>query len=148
MNDLTYTYTVQQTPQQVFAAINNVRNWWAGDIEGSTSELGSEFTYSAGNVHTSTHRITESVPGKRVVWSIPSAQLTFLKDPAEWVGTEVIFDIVATADGTELTFTHKGLVPEIECFAACSDGWGFFINESLRHYMTTGEGPLTPPWAS
>lgn len=43
-------------------------------------------------------------------------------------------------DKTELRFTHVGLVPAIECYGACSRAWGFYINDSLRRFITTGEG--------
>ena len=42
MNDqnLTATILVDQTPDEAFAAINDVRGWWSGEIEGSTEKLG------------------------------------------------------------------------------------------------------------
>jgi len=47
-NNRNYTATivVDQTPEEAFAAINNVRGWWTGDpgIEGSTDKLNDEFT--------------------------------------------------------------------------------------------------------
>ena len=45
--DFTTAFTVDQTPEEAFAAINNVRGWWTGKpgIEGSTAKLGDEFTY-------------------------------------------------------------------------------------------------------
>ena len=41
------SFSVDQTPEQVFAAINDVRGWWTGKpgVEGSTEKLGDEFTY-------------------------------------------------------------------------------------------------------
>ena len=137
---LTYTFTVDQTPEQAFAAINNVRGWWSGEIEGSTDALDEEFTYRYKDVHYSKQRITELIPGKKVVWLVLDSYLKFTEDKAEWNGTEVIFEVSKSGDKTDVRFTHRGLVPEVECFGACSNAWGFYINGSLRSLITTGKG--------
>jgi hypothetical protein len=134
-HNYTTTFTVDQSPAEVFAAINDVRGWWSGDIEGSTDKLGAEFTYRYKDMHRSTQRITELVPGKRVAWHVTASQLNFAKDVAEWTGTDIIFDIARIGDKTELRFTHRGLVPEIECFDSCSDAWSFYVNGSLRTFI-------------
>jgi hypothetical protein len=41
----TTTISVDQTPNEAFAAVNNVRGWWSGEIEDATDKLGAEFTY-------------------------------------------------------------------------------------------------------
>jgi hypothetical protein len=134
----TTTFTVDQTPEQVFAAINNVRGWWTGDIEGETDKLGDEFSYRYKDIHYSRQKITEFVPGRKVVWQVVDAQLNFVDDKTEWTGTHITFDIVPKGDQTEFTFTHRGLVPDFECYDACSNAWGSLINNNLRKLITTG----------
>lgn len=64
-----------------------------------------------------------------------------------WTGSEITFEVSRKGDQTEVRFAHLGLVPDFECYDACSNAWGFYINESLRRLITTGEGPTAPPWA-
>jgi len=47
----TTTFTVDQSPDEAFAAINNVRAWWSENIAGSTDKPGEEFTYHYQDVH-------------------------------------------------------------------------------------------------
>jgi Activator of Hsp90 ATPase homolog 1-like protein len=128
-------FTVDRTPDEVYAAINDVRSWWTGDIEGSTEAIGDEFTYRYQDVHRSTQRITESTPGTRVVWHVVEGHLTFVAETTEWTGTDIIFDISDKDGVTEVRFTHRGLVPALECFEGCSTAWGFYINSSLRDFL-------------
>ncbi len=100
-DNFTTTLSVGQTPDEVFAAINNVRGWWGEDVEGSTDSLG-EFTYRHEDVHRCTIRVTELVPGDRVVWHVVDNSFAFTKDETEWKGTEVRFDIAQKATKTEL----------------------------------------------
>ena len=141
MNDFTTTFTVDQSPEAVFAAINDVRRWWTGDITGGTDQLGDEFTYSYEDVHRSTQRVMELVPGRRVVWLVTDAHLGFTEDPGEWKGTEIVFDITPAGRGTELRFTHAGLAPAFECFEACSSAWGSYVNGSLRSLIAGEQLP-------
>jgi hypothetical protein len=135
------TFTVDRTPQEAFAAINNVRGWWSGEIEGGTGKVGDEFTYRYQDLHYSKQKLTELIPGKKVVWLVSDARLNFTKDKTEWTGTEIAFEIFEKGDKTEIRFTHLGLVPQAECFNACSNAWGFYINGSLRSLIATGQSP-------
>jgi uncharacterized protein YndB with AHSA1/START domain len=136
----TTTVSVDQSPKQVFDAITNVRGWWSGDIDGHTDKLGAEFTYRYQDLHRSTQKITELVPGKKVVWHVSNAKINFVEDKDEWNGTDIVFEITQKGKETELRFTHIGLVPRIECYGKCAGAWGFYINESLRDLITTGKG--------
>jgi hypothetical protein len=83
------TFTVDQTPEEAFAAINDVRGWWSGEIDGSTDTLGA-----------------------------------------------------SSRNATEIRFTHVGLVPDHECFGACSKAWGALTTRSLRARIARGSAPL------
>jgi hypothetical protein len=138
--DFTTTFTVDQTPDEVFKAINNVRGWWSEEIEGTIDKLGAEFTYHYEDVHRCKMKITEFVPGKKVVWLVLDNYFNFTEDKTEWKGTKVIFEVSEKDAKTQLRFTHEGLVPEYECFNVCSNAWGSYINGSLRGLIETGKG--------
>ena len=61
------------------------------------------------------------------MWHISDAYLNFIDDPDEWVGTDVAFQVAPNGDQTEVLFSHRGLVPQLECFDKCSNAWGYYI---------------------
>jgi uncharacterized protein YndB with AHSA1/START domain len=143
--DFTATFIVDQPPEEVFAAINNVRGWWGGwwssEIEGDTDALGAEFTYNVAGVHYCKMAITDFVPRTKVAWHVLESDIAFAEDRTEWNGTDIVFDIEAKDGKTEVRFTHKGLVPAYQCYDNCSNAWGMLINGSLRKMIITGQAP-------
>lgn len=137
--DFTTTILVDATPDQVFDAVTDVRGWWSEEIEGATDTLGAQFEFHYKDLHRSTHKITELVRGKKVVWQTVKSEINFVKDKTEWDGTRIVFDIGKRGDQTELRFTHVGLVPTIQCYGDCSGAWGYHLG-SLRDLITTGKG--------
>lgn len=136
----TTTIMVDQSPQEVYSAVNNVRGWWSEGIEGNTSKLNDEFIFQVKDVHYSKQKLTEVIPGKRVVWLVTDSTLSFVEDKNEWTGTKIIFEISETGNKTKLVFTHEGLVPEVECYGACSPAWTEYVQYSLFNLITTGKG--------
>jgi hypothetical protein len=51
-----------------------------------------------------------------------------------------VFEVSKKGNQTEVRFTHAGLVPQHECFGACSNAWGSYVNGSLRNLIATGKG--------
>jgi uncharacterized protein YndB with AHSA1/START domain len=137
--NFTASITVDQTPEEVFKAINNVSGWWSGEIEGNTDKLGGEFTYRYKDIHRSKQKVTEYISGKRIVWHVTDAELGFVKNKTEWKGTDIIFEIARKGGKTELRFTHAGLVPAFECYGGCSGAWGALVETNLRKLITTGK---------
>lgn len=138
--DYTVAFSVDQGPDDAFEAVNNVRGWWSENIEGATDEPDGEFVFHNEPWHVSRIRVVELVPGKRVVWRVLENCMSFVEDATEWVGNEMVFDIARKGDKTEVVFTQIGLVPEYECYDACSDAWGGYIKGSLRSLIASGKG--------
>ena len=154
MEYLSATMTVDRTPAEVFAAILDVRGWWNENLIGNSAALHDEFVFTddfayAGEtvraekkgIRFARFQITEVVPGRRVVWHVVDADLTFVEDRDEWTDTDVVFDLGTDSHGTTLHFTHVGLTAaESECYEECSRGWTFYITRSLPQLITTGIG--------
>jgi len=139
-NDFTTTIVVDQTPKEVFNAINNVRGWWSEEIEGPTDKLNEAFDYHYKDIHRCKMKLIELDPGKKVVWLVLDNYFNFIRDQKEWKNTKVIFEISGKGSQTEIRFTHLGLVPSYECFQICFDAWTRYITSSLKNLIATGKG--------
>ena len=138
--DFSTNFLVDQTPNEVFNAVNNVRGWWSERIDGGTSQFNDEFTYQRWELHKCTMKLIEVVPDTKVVWLCLDNYFSFTKDQTEWVGTKIEFDISEKDGKTEFVFTHHGLTPAYECYDICFDAWTSYIQGSLKNLITTGKG--------
>lgn len=138
--DFTTTILVNETPEKVYNAINNVAGWWWGDIKGSATRLNDEFTYQYEEIHFSKQKVIEMIPGKKIAWLVTDSSINFVDNKNEWTGTSIHFDLLEQDGKTSIHFTHAGLLPEIECFDNCSNAWNQLIQQSLVSFITTGKG--------
>lgn len=139
-----YQFTAARSPEEVWAAVADPKSWWSQEIEGTTDQVGATFRYHYQDVHRCAFRVTEAVPGRRLVWHVTENLFNFTKDRTEWLGTDVVFDLVPRAGGTEVSFTHRGMVPAYECFEICRDAWTSYLGGSLRRRIETGTGEPNP----
>jgi hypothetical protein len=138
------SFSTDKDSVEVFHSINHVRGWWSGEIEGDTDKAGAAFSYRVPGVHYSRQKIDTLIPGKRIVWLVTDAELSFVQDKHEWKGTRIIFEITEKGGKTEVHFTHEGLAPSFECYKDCSNAWGLLINGNLRNLILTGEDQPSP----
>ena len=136
----TATFLVDQSPEEVFNAINNVRKWWSEGLEGDSQKLDDEFIYRHKDLHYSKQRLIDVVPNRRVTWLVTESMITFVRNKGEWTNTKITFEISKKGGKTQLRFTHLGLVPEVECYSDCTGGWKYYLTKSLLPLITTGKG--------
>lgn len=145
MKDKSYShwFEVSAAPEQVLAAMKNVRAWWGNGIKGNCESAGDSFVYRHKDLHVSTQTVTE-LTSTRMVWEISESKINFVDDKAEWENTKVIFEIKRSSEKTRVTLTHFGLQPNLECFEACSGGWNHYFAGSLKKLIETGKGEPDP----
>ena len=137
--DYATSISVKATTQEAFKSINNVSKWWTGNMDGSSQKLDDEFTVRFGETYV-TVKIVELIPGKKIVWYVTDCNKPWLKDKKEWKDTKISFEISEKDNETQISFTHLGLLPEIECFEVCSNAWSQYIQKSLLSLIATGKG--------
>ena len=127
------------TPDQVLAAVTNPRGWWGEAVEGRADEVGEEFTFEVPGVHWSRLRVAEAGQ-TRVVWEVLDARIEYVEDRDERTGTRIEFDLERVPEGTRVSFTHDGLLPELACYDSCSLAWASLVHGSLRRLAVEGRG--------
>ena len=138
--DFTTTLIVDQSPEEVFNAITNVRGWWSEQIDGNTAQLNDVFDYHYEDIHRCKVKLIEVIPNQKIVWLVEQNYFKFTEDKTEWTDTKPTFEISEKNGKTALRFTHVGLVPDYECFDICRDSWTNYIQNSLKKLITTGKG--------
>ena len=134
--DFKFSFNTDWAPHDLFQHLLDPRQWWIGlygeDIQGRSEAVGDEFTFSAGDgVHYSKQKLVEIIPDQRIVWTVKESHLSFLAHPNEWAGTSICFDIKAEHGKSNVTFSHVGLTPGIECYDQCSSAWTQYL-QNLR----------------
>ncbi len=125
--------------EQAFEAISDVSKWWATNFKGRAKFPRDRFTVRFGKTF-SIMKVSAVVPATKMEWTIEESYLPLFKNPAQWNGTRIVWEISTGSDATVITMTHIGLTPETECYYDCEKGWNFYIRESLYKLITGGKG--------
>ena len=144
--DFSTSVTAKTDAMSAFTAIQQVSGWWCNQVSGKSQKSGDEFETRFGDVHYSKQKLGEVIPGRKMEWLVTDSFLSFLEDKTEWTGTSILFELEEVGEQTRIRFTHRGLVPEAECYDACSPAWMKYLKFSLIPFIERGKGqPGFPP---
>lgn len=138
--DYAIAFEVEKPSNDVYVAINNVPRWWTENFEGSSKKIDDEFVVTFSETFIKL-KVVEQRTNFRIVWEVIDCHKHFLKNPKEWVGTKICFDLDnIDYESTRIRFTHVGLVEPLECYDICSDAWGRYLLGSLKNLINKGQG--------
>ncbi len=134
---------VSNTPVEAYKALTTGFNeWWTTGCN-PVSETGDKITFKFGSTYW-VMRASNLIPEKLVELECIEAHHVHDGLPSsilnEWKGTKLKWKIQKQEEKTKIVLVHEGLVPSLECYEVCEQGWDYFFVNSLRQYLDTGEG--------
>jgi len=134
-------FLITVTPEVVFKAITkDIDKWWTV-ASNSASKVGDTLTVKFEEGTFWEMRVTKDIVNKYLVWHVTNGNhnLDDLSKKNEWIDTMIKWKIEKNGTGSKVSFIHKGLVPTLECYDTCNNGWDYFLT-SLQSYLNRGEG--------
>jgi uncharacterized protein YndB with AHSA1/START domain len=143
MVDIIHRIGIKASAARVYAAvatITGLSQWWTEEVVGSEQQGGRiTFSFRTPNGELKGAMVMEvqqlSVD-REVRWRC-------VDGPAEWIGTEIAFELSWNGDQTIVHFGHRHWREAGEFMAHCSMKWATFLL-SLREYVETGRGKPSP----
>jgi uncharacterized protein YndB with AHSA1/START domain len=125
---------------QALATIDGLAGWWTVTTQGSSQPGGLikfRFNHADGReIGGADMKVLEQRPGQRVLWQT-------VEGPAEWVGTQISFDLKQEDGFCIVMFKHADWKEVSEFTHHCSTKWATFLL-SLRDFVETGAGHPSP----
>jgi hypothetical protein len=137
--DYQYKVSAHVSAEEAYLKVARVSDWWNKASTGDAQKVGDTFHVDWGQTWVD-FKVVDAAPNKRVVWYVVDCQLPWLKNQKEWKDTQVVWELSAANGTTEVTMTHVGLTPAVECFGTCEAGWNFHVGESLLKLLVEGRG--------
>jgi uncharacterized protein YndB with AHSA1/START domain len=137
------SFIVKASPSAIYAALttpDGLSRWWTQDCDVAT-EVGGTIQFRFGRSRKNM-RIELLEPDREVRWLCTDAYIdvAYLNRKDEWVDTQIVFRLAPEGkEHTRLGFDHIGLLPSLECYDLCNNGWQYFLG-SLQQFLETGKG--------
>lgn len=124
---------------RAIATVDGVAGWWSEETSGESSlgeEISVRFRRDGVEIGQMDLEVVSLSPDEEVRWRVTAG-------PAEWIGTDVTFELSQQDEYTILLFGHRNWKETVEFTAHCSMKWATFLL-SLRDLVETGTGRPSP----
>jgi uncharacterized protein YndB with AHSA1/START domain len=137
MADILHRVGVKAPAKKVYTALtqqSGLAGWWTKNTtaEGKVGAI-LQFRFAGGGPDMKLKALSRN---KRVKWECVGG-------PAEWLGTELTFDLKREGNLTIVLFSHRGWKKPTEFFRHCSCKWAYFLL-SLKSLVEDGKGTPYP----
>jgi uncharacterized protein YndB with AHSA1/START domain len=143
MADIIHRIGIKSSAALVYKALSTIKglaHWWTEEVEGDEKvggKIAFTFRTDTGDIKGKMiMQVTELNADKSVRWRC-------VDGPAEWIGTDITFDLSQQDGQIIIIFGHRNWREAIEFMAHCSMKWAVFLL-SLREYVETGKGKPSP----
>ena len=143
MVNIIHRIGIKSSAKQVYSAISTIKglaHWWTEEVDGDEQVEGNivfRFSSETGKeIGKMVMEVQELNPEKDIRWRCTDG-------PAEWIGTDITFQLSQQDEQTIIIFGHRNWREEVEFMAHCSMKWAVFLL-SLREYVETGKGKPSP----
>jgi hypothetical protein len=134
---------VSSTPSTAYQALTTgFDKWWTTDCS-PISKAGDKITFRFGPTYW-VMCVTDLVPDEFIELECIEAHHVHEGLPSsilnEWEGTKLKWKILVQEVGIKIVLVHEGLMPSLDCYEVCRQGWDYFCVSSLKQYLETGSG--------
>lgn len=142
MPEIAHRVGIKSPSKAVYEALatrEGVAAWWTEDTTGESrvgNSLRVRFTVNGAEIGAMELKVLELRPLELVSWEVVAG-------PAEWIGTEIRFELKQEGDYCIVLFSHAGWKERIEFMQHCSTKWAIFMM-SLKALVESGKGLPSP----
>lgn len=143
MVDITHRVGIRAPATRVYealATLEGLAGWWTEEVRGDERVGGRiefHFRSETGELKGTAVMEVQALDAPREVrWRC-------VDGPAEWVGTDITFELSEQDNQTIVLFGHRNWREAVEFMAHCSMKWATFLL-SLREHVETGKGKPSP----
>jgi hypothetical protein len=142
MVDILHRVGIKSPLDEVYEALatrQGLAGWWTNNTQGESKVGGAlQFRFSADgrDIGGFEMKVLELHPARRVLWQVVGG-------PAEWIGTQLSFDLKQEGEYCIVLFKHQGWKEPVEFMHHCSTKWAVFLM-SLKSLVESGKGTPNP----